>query len=141
MADGLLAKSSGLHDAASRIFEGEAMASIYKQLTVEVDADTAWLALRRVGDAHQLFTPVLVGSRLIDDTRTVTFGNGMVLRERILDVDDERCRVAYTAMDAPGMLYHHASMGDQVRRPGPLPRRVDYRLSSTGSRREHRAVD
>ena len=86
------------------------MAAIHKKVTVEVGGDKAWAALRRVGDAHKLFAPVLVDARLDGDVRTVTFANGMVLRERILDVDDERRRVAYAAMDAPGTTYHHASM-------------------------------
>ena len=86
------------------------MASIHKKLTVEVGGGKAWAALRRVGDAHKLFAPVLVDARLDGDVRTVTFANGMVLRERILDVDDDKRRVAYTAMDAPGTTYHHASM-------------------------------
>jgi hypothetical protein len=41
----------------------------------------------------------------------------MVVRERILDVDDQRRRVAYTVLDGPGMMYHHASM--QVVDAGP----------------------
>ena len=86
------------------------MASIYKQTTLEVDSETAWTALREVGDAHKLFAPVLTDGRLNGDTRTVTFANGMVVRERILDVDNERKRVAYTVLDGPGMTYHHASM-------------------------------
>jgi hypothetical protein len=86
------------------------MASIYKELAIEVSPEQAWAALRRVGDAHTLFAPVLVHAQLDDDVRTVRFANGMVLQERILDVDDERRRVAYTALDGPGMTYHHASM-------------------------------
>ena len=93
------------------------MASIHKQETVDVGADKAWAALRRVSDAHTLFAPVLVDARLDDDVRTVTFANGMVLRERILAVDDDRRRVAYTALDAPGMAFHHASM--QIVDDGP----------------------
>ena len=38
------------------------------------------------------------------------FANGMVVRERILDIDESSRRVAYTALDGPGMSYHHASM-------------------------------
>ena len=86
------------------------MASIYTQTTLEVDSETAWTALRHVEDAHKLFAPVLTDGRLNGDTRTVTFANGMVVRERILDVDNERKRVAYTVLDGPGMMYHHASM-------------------------------
>ena len=94
------------------------MASIYKEVAVEVSPAQAWAALRRVGDAHRLFTPVLVHAQLDDDVRTVRFANGMVLQERILDVDDERRRVAYTALNGPGMTYHHASM--QILDAGPL---------------------
>ena len=86
------------------------MASIYQEIEVDVAPEKAWAALRQVGEAHRLFAPVLAGCELNGDTRTVRFTNGMVLRERILDVDEDRRRVAYTAIDAPGMTYHHASM-------------------------------
>ena len=65
-----------------------------------------------------MFAPVLVDSSIDGDVRTVRFANGLVLRERILDVDDTRRRVAYTALDAPGVAYHHASM--QVIDAGPV---------------------
>jgi hypothetical protein len=93
------------------------MASKTEQVTVAIDADRAWAALRDVGRASALFSPVLVDSSIDGDVRTVRFANGMVLRERILDVDDTRRRVAYTALDAPGMAFHHASM--QVVDAGP----------------------
>jgi hypothetical protein len=86
------------------------MASIHHEIIVEATIDRAWAALRDVGDAHKLFAPVLVESALKDGVRTVRFANGMVLHERILDVNDETCRVAYAAIDGPGMSYHHASM-------------------------------
>lgn len=114
------------------------MASIYKEVAVEVDSEKAWSALRRVGEAHKLFAPVLVDGHLNGDTRTVKFANGTVVRERILDVDDHKRRVAYTAVDGPGMLYHHASM--QVVDAGPgrcrfvwitdfLPREIEGNLT------------
>jgi Polyketide cyclase / dehydrase and lipid transport len=93
------------------------MASIHQQTSVEVGADRAWAAVRQVGDAHTLFAPVLVEGKLDRDVRTVRFANGMIVRERILDVDDERRRVAYTVLDGPGMTYHHASM--QIVDAGP----------------------
>lgn len=86
------------------------MASIFKQVTVDVDVDTAWAALRRVGEARVLFAPVLTESRLQGAIRTVRFADGTVIREQILDIDDARRRVAYAALDSPGMTYHHASM-------------------------------
>jgi hypothetical protein len=86
------------------------MASIRHEVGLDVGGEKAWAELCRVGEAHKLFAPVLVDGALDGDTRTVRFANGMVVHERILDVDDEQRRVAYTALDVPGMTYHHASM-------------------------------
>ena len=86
------------------------MASIHHELLVEVACETAWAMLRKVGEPHTLFAPVLLDAQLDGDTRTVRFANGMVVHERILDVDDSKRRVAYTVLDGPGMTYHHASM-------------------------------
>jgi hypothetical protein len=93
------------------------MASIHEQLSVDVGPEKAWAALRSVGEPHTLFAPVLTGAELNGDVRTVRFANGMVVQERILDVDEERRRVAYTALNAAGMTYHHASM--QIVGSGP----------------------
>lgn len=93
------------------------MASIHHEITVEVGPEQAWTVLRAVGEAHKLFGPVLVDGELKGDTRQVRFANGMLVSERILDVDDARRRVAYTVLDGPGMSYHHASM--QVLEAGP----------------------
>jgi hypothetical protein len=93
------------------------MASIHIESPVAVSADTAWQALRQVGRADRLFAPVLEGATVDGDTRTVHFANGPVMRERIIDVDEARRRVAYSALDAPGLTYHHASM--QIVEDGP----------------------
>jgi hypothetical protein len=93
------------------------MASIHHQLSIDVGSDVAWAQLRRVGEAHKLFAPVLVDGHLDGDTRTVRFANGMVVHERIVDVDDERRRVAYSVLDGPGMTYHHSTM--QIVDAGP----------------------
>jgi Polyketide cyclase / dehydrase and lipid transport len=93
------------------------MASIYRDLDVDVSAERAWGELRRVGEPDKLFAPVLIGAQLNGDTRTVRFANGMIAQERILDVDDNRRRVAYTVLDGPGMTFHHASM--QIVDAGP----------------------
>jgi len=86
------------------------MASIHIESTVDVSADTAWEALRRVGDAQALFAPVLAGSEMRGDTRTARFGNGLVVHERVIDVNESHRRVAYSVLDSPGLTYHHASM-------------------------------
>src|SRR6187402_2734138 len=85
------------------------MASISKRIPVGTDADTVWAALRDVGNAHHVFGPVLTDCRLVDVcTRAVTFANGMVVHERIVDVDDDARRLAYTVLDGP-FTHHHAT--------------------------------
>ena len=97
--------------------EEKQMASIHRETVVDVGADQAWAALRTVGAAHELFAPVLTDGELNGETRRVRFANGMVVNERIVDVDDGMRRVAYSVVDAPGLRYHHASM--QVLDEGP----------------------
>jgi hypothetical protein len=94
------------------------MASIRKEVVIDVGVEPAWDALRRVGEPHTLFAPVLAAAEIAGDVRTVRFANGMVLRERILDVDDEHRRVAYTVVEPDGMTYHHASMQIDIAGPG-----------------------
>ena len=86
------------------------MASIHHEIDIEVSADEAWRALRQMGLAHRLFAGVLIDGRIDGDVRTVTFANGLVTRERIIDVDDERRRVAYSVIEGTPMSHHNASM-------------------------------
>lgn len=83
------------------------MASIRKDEAVRVAAARAWAALRDVGNPHRIFTPVLVDSSIEGDVRTVIFANGMIVRERIVDIDDELMRVAYAIID--GDFEHHSA--------------------------------
>jgi hypothetical protein len=93
------------------------MASIRKEIVVDVGIEPAWAMLRQVASPHALFAPVLAGAEMEGDVRTVHFASGHTIRERILDVDDEHRRVAYTALESPGIAYHHASM--QLENAGP----------------------
>lgn len=86
------------------------MASIQIEIELAVDPDRAWSALRQVGLAHRLFAGVLLDGRLEGDVRTVTFANGLVTRERIIDVSEERRRVAYSVIEGTSMTHHNASM-------------------------------
>jgi Polyketide cyclase / dehydrase and lipid transport len=94
------------------------MASIRKEIVIDTGLEPAWSALRRVGEPHTLFAPVLTDAQIEGDVRTVRFANGMIVRERILDVDDEHRRIAYAVLDPHGMSYHHASMQVDVAGPG-----------------------
>jgi hypothetical protein len=92
------------------------MASIHCEKTVRVPAETAWAALRDIGNPHRLFAGVLTDAKFDGKVRTVTFANGMVAQERIVDVDDERRRVAYTVL---GDMFEHHSAAMEIVPDGP----------------------
>jgi carbon monoxide dehydrogenase subunit G len=82
------------------------MASIRKEFIIEASADTVWDAVRDVGQVHKRLVPsVLTDARLEDGARLVSFANGMVVRELIVDLDDEQRRFAYAAIG--GRTAHH----------------------------------
>ncbi len=85
------------------------MASIHKEALIAAAAEEVWAALRDVGNVHRLFPGVLVDARLEGGTRVVRFADGLVVRERIVAVDDGRRRVAYAAL-LEGLIHHSASM-------------------------------
>ncbi len=85
------------------------MASIRKEIRLDCSPAKAWDALRDVGALHTRLVPgFVVDTRLEGGDRIVTFGNGTVARERIVDVDDEARRVAWSVVGAP-FTHHNAS--------------------------------
>jgi len=65
-----------------------------------------WNVVRDVGAVHQRFAPgFVVDTQLESGARVVTFANGYVARELIVDVDDDARRLAYAAVG--GRLTHH----------------------------------
>jgi carbon monoxide dehydrogenase subunit G len=85
------------------------MASIHREIRIDARPETAWAALRDVGALHTRLVPGFVtDTRLEPGARLVTFGNGMTVRELILDVDDDRRRVAWSAVGG-SMSHHNAS--------------------------------
>jgi carbon monoxide dehydrogenase subunit G len=82
------------------------VASIRKEILIEADAETVWAAVRDVGALHERLVPgFVVDTRLEDGARIVTFGNGMVARELIVDLDEQARRLAWSARG--GRLSHH----------------------------------
>lgn len=85
------------------------MATLHKELVIAAPRELVWGALRDVGALHTRVVPGFVVDTHMesDDVRIVTFGNGMVLREPIISVDDLRYRIAWAAEG--GQMTHYNS--------------------------------
>ena len=86
------------------------MASIRKEIHIDVPPSQVWESLRDVGALHTRLVPGFVtDTRMEGNTRVVTFGNGAVAREHIVGVDEQRRRVAWAIVDAPFKHYSGAA--------------------------------
>jgi hypothetical protein len=86
------------------------MATIHKEIQIERSKEFVWDAIRDVGAIHRRLVPgFVVDCKLEGDSRIVTFANGMVVRELIVDVDDRRCRHSWSARGEP-LTHHNASI-------------------------------
>lgn len=82
------------------------MASISKERTIEADPEEVWSALRDWGALHERLAPgFVIDTRLDDGDRIVTFFNGAVARERLIDLSDRDRRLAWSIVDGP--YSHH----------------------------------
>jgi Polyketide cyclase / dehydrase and lipid transport len=85
------------------------MASIHKEILVDAAPQDVWAAIQDIGAIHtRLAQRFVVDTRLDGDSRLVTFANGAVIRERIVDVDDRLRRLAYSVVDWRA-THHNAS--------------------------------
>jgi len=86
------------------------MATIHKEIEIERNKEFVWDAIRDVGSIHKRLVPgFVVDCKLEGDWRTVTFANGMVVRELIVAVDDKTCRHSWSARGEP-LTHHNASV-------------------------------
>jgi hypothetical protein len=82
------------------------MASIRKEISTRASAGDVWDALRDIGSLHTRLVPgFVIDTRLEPGERVVTFGNGMVVREPIVAIDDEAKRLVWSAVG--GALTHY----------------------------------
>jgi carbon monoxide dehydrogenase subunit G len=100
------------------------MASIKKEISIQASPEHVWEAIRDVNAVHRRLAPGFVlDVRRDGDVRVVTFANGAVARELIVDVDDNARRLAYSVVESPlQMTHHHATM--EVLRDGADTTRI-----------------
>jgi hypothetical protein len=93
------------------------MASIRREIRLDASVEHVWAAVRDVGALHERLVPgFVVACRLEPGARIVTFGNGSVVRELIVDLDDTARRLVWAAVG--GQLTHH-NASVQVFADGP----------------------
>jgi hypothetical protein len=82
------------------------MATIRREIRTAARPGDVWDAMRDVGALHTRLVPGFVtDTRLEPGARIVTFGNGMVVREAIVSIDDDERRLVWSA--SGGSLTHH----------------------------------
>jgi hypothetical protein len=85
------------------------MASIHREIVVEAKPGAVWDAIADVGAVHTRLAPgFVVDTRLEEGARVVTFGNGLVARELIVDVDHAARLVWAVVGGRP--THHNASL-------------------------------
>lgn len=99
------------------------MASIRRQIVIDVDQDAVWDALRQWDALHTRLAPGFVVDCRRDGTaRIVTFASGAVLREEILGCDEKHRRLAWSIVDGP--YTHHNGAAEVLAEAGGAARLV-----------------
>jgi hypothetical protein len=88
------------------------MATVRREIATKAVIDDVWSAIRDVGALHTRLVPGFVtDTKLEGAVRIVTFGNGMVVREPIVTVDEQEKRLVWSA---EGGIAKHYNASVQV---------------------------
>ena len=86
------------------------MASIHRDIPIDARPGDVWAAVRDFGAVHQRLAPGFVlDARLDGEARIVTFANGTIARELLVDCDDTSQRLVY-AVISERVKQHSASV-------------------------------
>lgn len=86
------------------------MASIRREIVLDARSEAVWDAVRDIGSIHKRLCPGFVVNTVLEEgSRLVTFGNGLVAREVIVDLDDAARRLAWSVR-SERVSHHNASM-------------------------------
>jgi hypothetical protein len=90
--------------------KGTQMASIHRDIPIDARPEDVWAAVRDFGAVHRRLAPGFVlDAQLEGDARIVTFANGSVAREVLVDCDDTRQRLVY-AVISERVKHYNASV-------------------------------
>jgi hypothetical protein len=87
------------------------MASLHREIVINIDPAVAWAAIRNFGRVQQLVPGFVIDCHLDGDVRVVTFADGRVARELLVDIDDKSRRLVYAE---PGGRFTTRSASVQV---------------------------
>jgi hypothetical protein len=88
------------------------VASVIRAVEIETSPEECWNALADFGALRRrLASGFITDCRLVaPDVREVTFSTGAVAKERLVGIDKNAMRLAYTVIDSPmGSAHHNAS--------------------------------
>jgi hypothetical protein len=85
------------------------MTTVTRSTAIAASADRCWDALRDFGAIDKrLAVGFIIKTQLIsNDVREVSLANGVVLKERLVGLDDDAMRLAYTVIDDQVGITHH----------------------------------
>ena len=84
------------------------MASILRDKVIDVTPEELWSVLRDWGGLPKLAPGFVVETKLDKGDRIVTFAHGAVVREVLVDLDDDERRLAWSIVDGP-YTHHNGS--------------------------------
>ena len=99
------------------------MPSLHRDIPINASSDSVWAVVRDFGAAQKLAPGFVVESRFDGEARIVTFANGNVAREMLVDCDEARRRLVY-AIVSERVTHYSASV--QVFDAGPGRSQVSW---------------
>jgi carbon monoxide dehydrogenase subunit G len=83
------------------------MSTVYKEFIVEAPPQFVWDAVKDVGAAHtRLYQGYVTDTMFADGERTLTFANGVVSKEHVISVLDDKRRLASVSGAGTTRHYH-----------------------------------
>jgi Polyketide cyclase / dehydrase and lipid transport len=88
------------------------MTSIAVEICTEASPSAVWDAIRDIGALHTRLVPgFVVATELVPGGRRVTFGNGKVVVEPIVSLNDDLRRLVWTAQGGlPGLSHYNGAV-------------------------------